>query len=146
MGPISDERDIGGDVGNLKAAGALSRWRQRFCLAVAGALAAVAVVGVVRTEQIAQDLDRDGLPDCREEAGLRAASSSTVWRTNPSDADTDGDGATDGEEVGLSTGQGNLQDQVRDLWSCRTLSFAALSDPTRADSDDDGLDDAIELS
>lgn len=134
------------DVGNVKASGALRRWRRRFCLTMAGGLAVVAVVGVVRTDQIERDRDGDGIPDCREHAGLLAQDGSTVWRTDPADADTDGDGVVDGEEVSPASGSDSFEEQVRDLRSCRALTFTALSDPTRADSDDDGLDDAVELS
>lgn len=113
---------------------------------MAGGLAVVAVVGVVRTDQIERDRDGDGIPDCREHAGLRAQDGSTVWRTDPNDADTDGDGVVDGEEVSQLAVPDSFEDQVRDLLSCRALTFTALSDPTRVDSDDDGLDDAVELS
>ncbi|MCZ7557835.1 MAG: hypothetical protein M5R41_15660 [Bacteroidia bacterium] len=105
-----------------------------------------------------RDRDYDGLLD-RDEIH--------VYRTNPDNSDTDGDGLNDGEEVVLGTsplradtdGDGlNDGDEVR-VYGTEPLrkdsdgdgltdmeEIRLGSSPTRADTDNDGLPDAVELA
>jgi hypothetical protein len=78
------------------------------------------------------DADGDGLLDWLEREGIRLGTGRVV-ATNPSQFDTDGDGLSDGEEVGnLKTGsQGDYYD--------------GITDPLRADTDSDGLTDGEEV-
>lgn len=95
------------------------------------------------------DSDGDGLTDCRETTGILAADG-RQYRTDPNNADTDGDDVSDGEEVGqlvdfarlgAETGIGALQR----LGTAGARVHALRGDPTTSDSDSDGLLDAIEL-
>jgi hypothetical protein len=105
-----------------------------------------------------RDRDYDGLLD-RDEIH--------VYRTNPDNSDTDGDGLNDGEEVALGTsplrsdtdGDGLSDgDEVR-VYGTDPLRKDTDSDgltdmeeirlgtsPTRADTDNDGLPDGVELA
>ena len=47
-----------------------------------------------------EDTDGDGLPDLVETAGMRDQYGE-IWTTNPNNPDSDGDGISDGEEMGL---------------------------------------------
>lgn len=123
-----------------------SRWHRTLCRFMAGGLAAVAVVLAVRTDQLQADRDGDGIPDCRERAGLQLAGTAVTLRTDANEADTDGDGVADGSEVFLQTPLPDFATQTRDLVSCRALTYVAWSDPTLADTDGDSLGDAVELS
>ncbi len=78
------------------------------------------------------DADGDGILDAVEMAGW-TTQDGRVYRTDPVVADTDGDGLADGEEAGA------LLSNVGPRWL-----YAGVSDPTRVDSDDDGLDDKTE--
>lgn len=81
----------------------------------------------------ALDSDGDGLPDLVEIDGW-TASDGSVNVTDPNNADTDGDGLSDGDEAGeLISSQ-----QESDV-------YARISDPVKVDSDDDGLSDYVEL-
>src|SRR5690606_9015878 len=78
------------------------------------------------------DLDGDGLPDYYEENGYRDGFGN--WHLPSSSLiDTDGDGLSDRYAPGML---------VTDL-DDRTY-FRQPSDPTKADTDDDGLDDNLE--
>lgn len=78
------------------------------------------------------DSDSDGLPNWLETEGIRLGNG-TVLTTNPAEFDTDGDGLSDGEEVGSRrTGtQGDYYD--------------GRTNPTRADTDGDNLNDLEEV-
>lgn len=78
------------------------------------------------------DSDQDGLIDSVEVMGWRTHAGA-IYRTDPLDADSDGDEVTDGDEAGEM-----LADPFGDT------AYAGPSDPTSSDSDDDGLDDATE--
>lgn len=65
------------------------------------------------------DIDGDGLPDANE--------GPFGTGTNPFDADTDGDGLLDGDEV------------------CRPGINDCPTDPLDPDTDDDGLNDGVEI-
>lgn len=79
------------------------------------------------------DSDHDGLKDGVETSGWRTQDGA-FFRTDPLQADTDGDGLSDGDEAGPTVG-GDSADHT----------FAGVSDPTKADSDSDGLDDKTEV-
>ncbi|MGB0099111.1 MAG: hypothetical protein WBP61_02400 [Nocardioides sp.] len=122
------------------------RWRRRICLLIAGGLGVAAALVGVRIGQLEADRDGDGIPDCREEAGIHLSGASAVTRLDPSDADTDSDGVPDGSEIDLRPPPTGFKDQVSDFWSCQSLTYVAWSDPSAIDADHDGLDDAVELS
>jgi von Willebrand factor type A domain-containing protein/thrombospondin type 3 repeat protein len=81
------------------------------------------------------DTDKDGLPDCVETGGY-ALGTGKVVTTKADNPDTDGDGVPDGQEAG-TPGPAPAASSVR--------YYAAISDPTMADTDGDGLDDADEI-
>jgi len=74
---------------------------------------------------LAHSIDRDG-------DGLTLYFETNWSFTNPSDADTDGDGTTDGNEDFDGDGLTNLQEQT------------ARTDPWNADTDGDGVDDGTD--
>ncbi|WP_194397122.1 hypothetical protein [Microbacterium atlanticum] len=98
---------------------------------LAGVVAAVVVVGGLVA--IPRDSDGDGLSDAVEESGWRT-SGGTVYVTDSHYADTDGDGLDDSEEAGEAVSES----------PGRTI-YAGISDPTKSDSDDDGLEDRTEV-
>lgn len=83
------------------------------------------------------DSDGDGLADTFETAGMRLSNGEIIY-TDPLNADTDGDGLKDGEEIisqyklfsGPSSGF---------LETPYTIYFSMKSDPTMSDSDGDGI-------
>lgn len=86
------------------------------------------------------DTDGDGVPDIWE---------TTVYHTDPTKADTNGDGLTDREDIirGLSaTGTGKLveSDFDKDGLSDR-LELLFGTDPTNPDTDSDGFKDGAEV-
>lgn len=103
-------------------------------------------VALARAAWTNVDSDGDGISNCRERAGLRTSEPTTIWETSPTDSDTDGDGIIDGEEATLRHRGVRAGTLVGLLWSCSKQTFVALADPTLADTDDDGLDDPVELS
>jgi cysteine-rich repeat protein len=111
------------------------------------------VDGVVSAERVQSnallpDTDFDGLPDYAERYLPCSDGSAGPCPTNPTDADTDGDGIRDLDE--LSAAQ--LQDLAvfAELYPGFVLdateSAALGTDPTRTDADGDGLSDYEELS
>lgn len=85
------------------------------------------------TPTVSADTDGDGLPDAVEVAGWRTRAGAG-YRTDANMTDTDGDGLTDSDEAGAL---------VIDSPSERV--YAGISDPTKTDSDEDGIDDRAEL-
>ena len=78
------------------------------------------------------DLDGDGLPDGFENGYCDGFGN---WKNpNPDMVDTDGDGLSDGFEAG---------EPITDEYG--KTYFKPRSDPTKADTDDDGLDDLAEF-
>lgn len=121
------------------------KWRRSCSTVLAASLAAIAIAGTVRTDQLVADRDRDGIADCRERAGLRIEGGGVV-KTKPSVSDSDGDGIADGDEVKPVATRNGFRQQIQDLRSCRSATYSALSDPSLSDTDGDGLIDSIELS
>lgn len=77
------------------------------------------------------DTDEDGVPDNVEVEGIRDGLGN-IYYTDPNNPDTDGDGRTDGQEVG-------------DILSNKYNEYYYMdSDPTVADTDGDGLSDLDE--
>lgn len=97
-----------------------------------------------------QDQDGDGLSDAAEQAGwtvtVRLANgqvTQTKVTSDPTVADTDGDGVSDGDERAYLTNPRSPDtdgDQLSDYWE---LNYV-YSDPTHQDSDGDGLMDGLE--
>jgi len=77
------------------------------------------------------DTDEDGIPDITETTGFRDGFGNW-YTTDPENPDTDGDGLLDGEEAGKLVEYNGKQ------------YFQLFSDPTKADSDDDEVDDLTE--
>ena len=78
------------------------------------------------------DSDFDGLTDAQELAGFMTAFGFRLF-TDPFKADTDGDGIPDGEELGALV-----------TFAGRTF-YTLLSHPSRPDSDNDDVEDFVEL-
>lgn len=85
------------------------------------------------SETIRLDSDGDGLFDDQEIEGWRTKDGS-VFKTDPHSADTDGDGLTDREEAGSLLTESDSDEPT----------YQGLSNPLKADSDEDGLDDWTE--
>jgi Mg-chelatase subunit ChlD len=88
-------------------------------------------------EGVTLDSDEDGLNDCVEIQGAYSPGTGLRYISDPFDADTDGDGLADGEEV-LPLGNDLGIPAASD-------TFRVLSDPSNADTDGDGLSDPAEL-
>ncbi len=91
---------------------------------------------IVNNAVYGEDTDGDGLADKVEEYGLRDGLG-RKYLTDARNPDTDDDEISDGKEAGdvflANTGNLNLQ------------YYIMLSDPTKADTDGDGLDDKQEM-
>ncbi|MFC4550504.1 MULTISPECIES: hypothetical protein [Halorussus] len=81
--------------------------------------------------QVTRDTDDDGLSNSLETLGIVTGTNERIY-TDPYDADTDGDGIPDGQEVGDKHEAGN---------GVGRTYYLLNSDPTRVDSDGDVLDD-----
>lgn len=92
----------------------------------------VAVVVAAGFAYASSDSDGDGLSNAAEHFGWTVADG-TIHVTDPWSAGTDGDGLTDGDEAG-----------ARAAGADGEMVYAGRSDPTREDSDVDGLDDRSE--
>ena len=120
-------------------------WRVlRAC--VTAVLAVLLLAAPVRMVVVNLDRDDDGLSDCRERSGLRTAGGAATYVTDPEQVDTDGDQVRDEDEIGAWTRPANARDVVDLLFRCDRQTYAAVSNPSRSDSDYDGLSDAVELS
>jgi len=83
---------------------------------------------------IGKDSDGDTIPDIVESYGLKP--NGQPIGTNPNLKDTDFDGLDDNVEINYLT-----EELVYPLTFEQTYMFSCTSDPTKADSDGDGLDD-----
>ncbi|HWO97418.1 MAG TPA: polymorphic toxin-type HINT domain-containing protein [Bacillus sp. (in: firmicutes)] len=79
----------------------------------------------------AKDTDKDGLPDALETEGIRVGNGKYIV-TDPNEADSDGDGLLDGEEILIDEYNGNQYGRM-------------VSDPNKLDSDNDDLIDTEEI-
>ncbi|EKN64127.1 VWA domain-containing protein [Schinkia azotoformans] len=79
------------------------------------------------------DDDKDGIPNYLEIEGIRNGAG-TLFKTDPNNSDTDGDGLLDGEEILV---------QYKSLEN--KIYFTMISDPTVIDTDGDGLSDFNEV-
>ncbi len=87
------------------------------------------------------DTDGDGLYDVLETRGIRLNNGQIIY-TDPKLRDTDKDGLTDYEETGLLY---NIDDRYNDdLIAHRIKYFVLRSDPTKADTDGDGVKDSVD--
>ena len=97
------------------------------------------------------DSDNDGIPDVFETMGMRTQTGEIIY-TDPSDPDCDGDGLLDGAEINSSmciNRDASLEDMLLEYYRKNGISkgyngfyFKMSSDPTKKDSDEDGLDDS----
>jgi hypothetical protein len=92
--------------------------------------------GRIGTDLGAADTDGDGVADEAEVSGVRDGTGH-VYRTDPTNPDTDGDDLTDGEELG---------ELVNSAGFGAGTYFTARTDPTKADTDGDRLDDWYEVA
>ena len=89
------------------------------------------------------DNDADGLPDILEIVGIRCSNGVTVT-SDPTLADTDGDGLLDGQEIS--------KDSLRvKTFHCyheggRSICFAMRSDPNKVDTDGDTISDNLDVN
>ncbi|MBQ3601352.1 MAG: VWA domain-containing protein [Lachnospiraceae bacterium] len=82
------------------------------------------------------DTDGDGLYDVYEKAGIKLPNGKIIY-TNPNQADTDGDGLTDMQETGLIY---NLDERYIGRGNFLGIKYFELkSDPTKKDTDEDGI-------
>ena len=88
------------------------------------------------------DSDGDGLPDIFEIAGMKL-SNGRVITTDPFVADTDGDGLSDGDEINVNPTflLQNIFDELGIPLEVSSYVFEMNSDPTKKDSDGDGIND-----
>ena len=101
------------------------------------------------------DTDEDGLPNWLELQGIRLGNG-TIVTTNPADFDTDGDGLSDGEEVGTrQTGpDGDYYDGITNPANADSDGDFIIdseetemgTNPVNADTDGDSLDDLTEIN
>ncbi len=96
------------------------------------------IQGVTTDKIDTTDTDKDGLYDIIERAGIRL-SNGTVIHTNYKKSDTDGDGLSDYNETGIIYNIDNRY--IGKNNSSRVRYFKLRSNPTKADSDNDGIDD-----
>lgn len=83
-----------------------------------------------------EDTDNDGVMDILEEGYM--LSNGQVISSDPTKADTDGDGLSDGEEMGGTPEVATVTTLEKEYV---ILVWHAISDPNKIDSDDDGLYD-----
>lgn len=88
------------------------------------------------------DKDGDGVPDDIEISGIPMPNGKLVF-TNPNEQHTDGDGLTDGDEVGKMR-RSYVPTGVPTDGLIYKFSFNVVSDPTKVDSDGDDINDDID--
>lgn len=91
------------------------------------------------------DKDGDGVPDDIEISGIPMPNGKLVF-TNPNEQHTDGDGLTDGDEVGKMRRSQYFPSDVPDCALTYKFSFDVTSDPTSVDGDGDGFEDSTDVS
>ena len=93
---------------------------------------------VLESSYFKLDSDHDGLPDVMEINGIAVSDDERIT-TNPFDKHSDKDGLTDGEELVLAP-----VDQKTPVTPIN-YKVTKISDPTKEDTDGDGLDDGYEV-
>ena len=93
---------------------------------------------VLESSYFKLDSDHDGLPDVMEINGIAVSDDERIT-TNPFDKHSDKDGLTDGEELVLAP-----VDQKTPVTPIN-YKVTKISDPTKEDTDGDGLDDMKEV-
>ncbi|MED0951791.1 S-layer homology domain-containing protein [Bacillus mobilis] len=101
-----------------------------------------------------KDSDKDGLPDWVEEKGAYYVKDTfdIVYKTDPNNPDTDGDGLLDGEEIGNWYYNPKDKDKDKDkdkIYITRNMTSQEsykpnTSNPSKKDSDNDGDNDKID--
>ncbi|MEG1871163.1 MAG: hypothetical protein RR192_04120, partial [Peptostreptococcaceae bacterium] len=96
-----------------------------------------------------KDSDGDGISDELETNGIRDGYG-VPYKTNPNNVDTDKDGIEDGAEVCLvEHDEQNFEMENKEPIGMEEENggkyFRFLSDPSKADTDDDGVDDLYEV-
>lgn len=148
------------DVG---AGGAQADWMRRVAAQTGGSYTHVPTGGDVQLDRpvpadpepadYVTDSDGDGVSDWVETQGVYASGSSDIgaaegrvarFFSDPFDADTDGDGLLDGEELGEPLTLAELGGFRPSIDRSITV-YHVRSDPGSVDGDDDGLSDAEEL-
>lgn len=92
----------------------------------------------------ATDTDGDGIPDIIETTGMKTRYGSVI-RTDPNKWDTDGDGLSDGEEMGklIETDEVTEMDRKNGITQC--VYFEYLSDPVEGHSVSNVVDTEITI-
>ncbi|MGV8973603.1 MAG: VWA domain-containing protein [Rhodoglobus sp.] len=93
---------------------------------------------------LTKDTDTDGLPDCVEIEGALSGFQHR-YTSDPLVPDTDGDGLTDGDEVGDPVPASSLFGPHSPALAPGLTVYRVQSDPAAADTDTDGLVDPAEL-
>lgn len=163
--PFLDRTDVPVHVLDIGAADDSDAWLQTIATQTGGTYSYVPTMTDVQTwasdvtpppgphlteaDKTADD-DNDGLSNWIEKHGITVGQKkgpvgigvSTFFYTNPENADTDGDGIPDGDEVGTPFTAAQLGG-----WSSDDpiSTYNVISDPTRADGDHDGLPDTEEV-
>lgn len=99
------------------------------------------IMGETTTKMDPTDNDGDGLYDIFETAGIKLSNGKVIY-TDPSVQDTDGDGLTDYQEVGIVYNVDNRYIGKNHVASIKY--FQLVSDPTLPDTDGDGLTDDVD--
>lgn len=140
-----EDNSVASRWGSLKKLAQSPRFRWTFGIALLVAIAII--VGFAVTQEFPEarapvktqgawenlDTDGDGIEDVLEIKGW-STEAGDHYQTDSAVADSDGDGLDDGEEAGEIV-SGTEFERV----------YASISNPTKADSDDDGLGDKAEL-
>ncbi|PGZ75226.1 S-layer homology domain-containing protein [Bacillus sp. AFS029637] len=103
------------------------------------------LINAGQSSGVYKDSDKDGLPDWVEEKGAYYVKDTfdVIYKTDPNNPDTDGDGLLDGQEIG--NWYYNPTDKNK-IYVTRNMSLQTdykenTSNPSKEDSDDDGEKD-----
>lgn len=97
------------------------------------------VIDDTLSESNTTDIDGDGLYDVFEIIGMQL-SNGQIIRTDPTKADTDGDGLSDFQETGIMLELGDCY--IGAGINVSRKFFYMKSDPTKVDTDEDGIPDS----
>ncbi len=92
------------------------------------------------------DSDDDGILDGNEDKNGDGLVDLAVGESDPMNPDTDGDGILDGTEIGLIQPQNQAATDLSQEHFVASDHPEIISDPSKADSDDDGFNDPEEIS